>query len=138
MLRPVLALEDGERATVERFRLFELLLPVEQRGERRHVRGHVRVFRAERALTKLDRAARVRLARGVTAARVFEPAEVVIDGGQFDGLGAEQAFENRECAPVERFGLVETTVELVEHAEVVQSAGRLKAFRAKILFGDFD
>jgi hypothetical protein len=96
------------------------------------------VLGAECALAQLDRAARVRLARGVTAARVLKPAEVVVDGCPLDGLGAERAFEDREGAAVERLGLLEAAVELVEHAEVVQRAGRFYAVGAERLFGEGD
>jgi hypothetical protein len=78
LVRIAQAHEHRQRPTVEPLRLVELALRLQQRRQRRPILRQI-VRRSARPPSQLDGATGVRLAARVVAARVMEPAEVVLD-----------------------------------------------------------
>ena len=76
------AAEDSQGAPVEEGRLLEAAPPLDDRGQRRDVRGDRRVAGAEQGRPQPDRSARVRLGAREAAAGVLDAAEVVRQRGQ--------------------------------------------------------
>jgi hypothetical protein len=56
---------------------------------------------------------------------MLEPAEVVVEGGDFERFVASCTAKDRKRSLVHRPGLVEAPLVLVEHAEVVQECGEV-------------
>src|SRR5499427_646175 len=107
MLPSVNAGEDSERAVVQFFGLVELALPVEQRGQRSHGGGDLRMVVAVNPAAQFDRFASERLALGETSSRVLQPANVVIDRSGLGAIPAVMIFQNRQRPAVTLRRLVE-------------------------------
>ncbi len=69
--------KGSDRSQVERLGLVDLLLPLEDRGERGDVGRHRRVLGTERSFADREPLPRMRLRPREAAPRVFEPTEVV-------------------------------------------------------------
>ena len=129
VLRPVNPLEDGQRLRIQRLRLVEAPLGVQDRRQGGLVGGHGGMIGADGPLPDLDRPPRPGLPLGGPAAGVLEPAEIVVERCDVRMLGAERRLDDRQRPPVDRLGVVVPPLIFVEHSEPVEEAGRLEVLR---------
>src|SRR5262245_8484592 len=138
MVGTVGALDDRQRTTIETLGLGVFLLLIEQRGQRRHVRGDVGMLRPKGASSDANGLPRERLAAHPVAGGVLQPTEIVVDGRDFRIVRAQRLLGDRQRALIERAGIRETREVLVADGEVVQGCRNLEMADAEALLESRD
>ena len=128
--------EDRQRAPQELLRLLVASEPVEDRRERSLVFRDADAAGSRRSCPQLERTPRVTLRRGVVAARVLEPAEVVVQRREVGMLLAAGALDDRDGSHVNGRAVVEAAPELVDHPEAVEGRGGLDRLGAELPLGE--
>lgn len=124
MFRPVDAFENRKSAPIKPFRFVVASLPIDQPRQRGHVRRRLDVLRAEQPFPHLNRAARIGLARGETAARVFQSAEVMPERRTQWMIAGPGLFQKVKGPVIGSFRFLEMAVVFAEHAELVKDRGQ--------------